>query len=401
MPENNVFPTGHIWCAIPVFNNKDTVKAVALGCRRYLEHVIVIDDGSTDCDIKQIFCGTDITVLRHDKNLGKGRALRTALSFIEKSGGEFMLALDGDGQHYPEDIKSFVPLLQNDDAAIIVGCRNFNQEQVPAHSRFGREFSNFWLKLETGIGILDSQSGFRAYPVKYISQIKLDGNYYDFEIEILTRAAWAGLKLKEVPVNVFYPQASSRVSNFHPFIDNLRISLMHARLIGRRFMPWPYPRVVPGDNKKIALDIFRHPVKLLKALLKDNSTPLYLAVSSGVGIFLGALPLVAVHMVVIIYVTTRLHLNKIMALAVQNLCMPPFVPVACIELGHYMLHGAWFKEVSFNVIFGQLKERLWEWLLGSLIVAPVMAIIVSIIVFYTALAINKNKRYASAETIYE
>jgi ABC-type spermidine/putrescine transport system permease subunit II len=66
-----------------------------------------------------------------------------------------------------------------------------------------------------------------------------------------------------------------------------------------------------------------------------------------------------------------------------------------------MLHGAWLKEVSFNVIFGQLKERLWEWLLGSLIVAPVMAIIVSIIVFYTALAINKNKRYASAETIYE
>ena len=109
MPENNISPTGHIWCAIPVFNNKDTVKEVALGCRKYLEHIIVIDDGSTDCDIKQMFSNTDVIVLRHDKNLGKGRALRTALSFIKEKRGEFMLAIDADGQHYPDDIKSFIP----------------------------------------------------------------------------------------------------------------------------------------------------------------------------------------------------------------------------------------------------------------------------------------------------
>ncbi len=390
MPENNVFSTGHIWCAIPAFNNKDTVQAVALGCRQYLEHVIVIDDGSTDCDIKALLRNTDIIVLRHDKNLGKGRALRTALSFIEKKGGEFMLAIDADGQHYPEGILDFIPLLQDDVAAIIVGRRNFNQKQVPFNSRFGRKFSNLWIKLETGIGIHDSQSGFRAYPVRYISKMKLNGNYYDFEVEILARAVWAGLKLKEVPVNVFYPEARLRVSSFHPFIDNLRISLMHARLIGRRLVPLPYPRVVPLENKNIQMDIISHPIKLLKRLLKENSTPLDLAVSSGVAIFLGVLPLVSVHMLVIMYVTSRLHLNKIMALAIQNLCMPPFVPIACIELGFFLRYGRWLTDISWKTTFGSIPQRLWEWFLGSLILAPIMAISVAIIVYVISRRIQKR-----------
>ena len=384
MPENNAFLTAHIWCAIPAFNNKDTVKAVALECRQYLEHVIVIDDGSTDCDIGKLLSSTDIIVLRHDKNLGKGQALRTALDFILKNNGEFMLAIDADGQHYPEDLLKFIPLLQNDDAAIFVGSRNFDQAQIPSRSRFGQKFSNFWLKLETGIRISDSQSGFRAYPARYISKIRLDGNHYDFEIEILTRAVWAGLKLKEVPIRVFYPEAKLRVSSFHPFLDNLRISLMHTRLVGRRFMPLPYPRVVPLENKKIRMELFMHPVKLLKTLLQENATPLDLAVSSGVGIFLGVLPLVSVHMLAIIYVTSRLHLNRIMALAIQNLCMPPFVPVACIELGYFMRYGRWLTDISWATTFGSISERLWEWLLGSLIVAPIMAIFVAIIVYFTS-----------------
>jgi glycosyltransferase involved in cell wall biosynthesis len=395
MSQVNPIDKSRIWVVIPTFNNKDTVFDVARKCRQCLEHVLVVDDGSTDTDVEKLFSGTDIAVLRHARNLGKGMAIRTALEHIHKQDAEFMLTIDADGQHDPEDIERFIPLLRQDNSAIIVGARNFNSPHIPQKSRFGRAFSNFWLKLETGIDIFDSQSGFRAYPVKYLSKIKTDGNYYDFEMEILTRAVWAGLKLEEVPVNVFYPQARSRVSSFHPFIDNLRISLMHARLIGRRFIPLPYPRVVPKDFKKFAMGIFRHPIKLLKTLLKDNSTPLDLAVSSGVAIFLGVLPLVSVHMLVIVYVTSRLHLNKIMALAIQNLCMPPFVPIACIELGHFMRYGRWLTDISWKTTFGSIPERLWEWLLGSLIFAPIMAISVAIIVYFISRAIQKRiVRYA-------
>jgi glycosyltransferase involved in cell wall biosynthesis len=388
-----MYSTNHIWCVIPVYNNALTIKEVALGCRKYLEHVIVLDDGSTDGDLNKIFIGTDIIVLRHKNNLGKGQAIRTAHKFIEKNGGSFMITIDGDGQHFPEDILKFIPLLQGLDNFIIVGCRDFNIENVPKKSRFGREFSNFWLRLETGVSIGDSQSGFRSYPIKYLSRIKTDGSNYDFEAEILTRAIWSGLTIKTIPIKVFYPKAEARVSSFHPFIDNLRISLMHTRLVGRRLLPLPYPKVVLHDSKNNYLNFLKHPVSLVKALLKEEATPMGLALSAGVGIFLAVLPLVSVHTLAIIYVTTRLHLNKIMALAIQNLCMPPFVPIACIELGHYMLYGKWLTDVSWQSTFGSIPDRLWEWFLGSLILAPIMALGASIAVYFIALFLNRRRQF--------
>jgi len=107
--------------------------------------------------------------------------------------------------------------------------------------------------------------------------------------------------------------------------------------------------------------------------------------------------LLSVHTLVIIYVTTRLHLNKVMAVSIQNLCMPPFVPVVCIEIGHFMRYGRWLTDVSLRVVFGQLPDRVFEWLLGSLIVAPIMAVTVGIIVFYSARSLQKRSvDYASS-----
>lgn len=225
-----------VWCVIPVYNNRLTVKGIADECLLYLKNVLVVDDGSTDTDVLNLFEGTGVAVIRHGKNMGKGEAINTALKFIAGKGGLFMITIDADGQHYPEDIKKFLPLLSADDPAIIIGCRNFDTINVPASSRFGRKFASLWLRIETGISVGDCQSGFRAYPVKCLSRIITYGSHYDFEAEILARGAWAGLKLISVPVDVWYPEPQSRVSSFKPFLDNLRISVMHARLVGRRFM---------------------------------------------------------------------------------------------------------------------------------------------------------------------
>ncbi|MFH0917704.1 MAG: DUF2062 domain-containing protein [Candidatus Omnitrophota bacterium] len=388
MSINNLGQNLDIWCVIPTFNNKNTIKEMALGCRKYLEHVLVVDDGSTDVDIQGLFKNTDIQVLKHPKNLGKGQAIRTALDFIQKQAGSFMLTIDADGQHYPEDINKFISQLDNHDPAIIIGCRNFQQKSIPQKSQFGRAFSNFWLRLETGVVISDTQSGFRSYPVKYISQIKTSGDYYDFETEILIRACWSGLKIKEVPIQVFYPAPNLRVSSFHPLLDNLRIGLMHTRLLARRLMPIPYPKVVPLKKTALPINIFWHPVKLIQGLLKENATPLGLASSAGVGIFLGVLPLISIHILAILYVSTRLHLNKIMALSIQNLCMPPFVPLACIELGHFMLYRKWLTDISWKAVFGSIPARIWEWFLGSLILAPILALVAVIIIYFTAKTIQ-------------
>ncbi len=396
-----MYTTEHIWCVIPVYNNGKTVKEVALGCREYLRHVVVFDDGSTDCDIKEVLSGTDIIILRSEKNSGKGESIRKANRFIEQNGGKFMITIDGDGQHYPEDILKFIPLLQEEDSFIVVGSRDFNVENVPKKSRFGREFSNFWLRLETGVSIEDSQSGFRAYPVSKLLRIRSSGKNYDFEAEILTRAIWSGLAIKTVPIKVFYPKEGDRISSFRPFLDNLIISLMHTRLVGRRLLPIPYPRLVVYRDKIEYLNFLRHPLLLLKGLLKEEATPMGLAVSAGVGVFLGVLPLLSVHTLVIIYVTTRLHLNKIMALTIQNLCMPPFVPIACIEVGHYMLYREWFTDISWQSTFGSIPDIIWKWFLGSLVLAPIMALLAGIIVFFFALFLQKKETSKDKCTRYQ
>ena len=390
MKHNNPLFTEHIWCVLPVFNNKDTVKEVALSCRSYLQHILVVDDGSTDTDVSSLFADTDVIVLGHEKNLGKGKAILTALKYIKAQGGRFMITIDADGQHYPQDLKKFIPLLQEDETNIIIGCRRLQGKHVPRKSHFGKKVANFWLHVETGVSIEDCQSGFRAYPVQYLSQMKLTGSHYDFETEVLARAVWAGLHLKTIEVDAWYPEPQSRISHFKPFIDNMRISCMHTRLVGRCLLPFPHRKLVHEASEKIDLSVLRSPLKLLKMLLKDNASPSGLAISASVGILLAVLPLISIHTLVIIYVTARLHLNKVMAIIMQNLCIPPFVPVACIELGYYMRHGRWLTDVSMDVIFKQFPDRLWEWLLGSLIIAPVLAIIVGISVFFTAKALQNR-----------
>jgi len=234
--ERNNSSAGLIWCVLPVYNNGCTVKSIADECRLYLNNVLVVDDGSTDADIAGMFAETDISVIRHEKNRGKGEAIMTAAKYIAEKGGLFMITIDADGQHYPKDINKFMPFLSVDDSAIVIGCRNFNAENIPGSSRFGRKFANFWLRVETGVSIGDCQSGFRAYPVKRLLRLKLHGARYDFESEVLARAVWAGLELKTVEVDVWYPEPLKRISAFNPVIDNIRISLMHIRLVGKRIL---------------------------------------------------------------------------------------------------------------------------------------------------------------------
>ena len=379
-----------VWCVVPVYNNAATLREVALGCRKHVHHVLVVDDGSTDTNVAELFGGTDITVIKHAVNRGKGAALMTALDYVNAHGGDFMVTIDADRQHYPDDIPFFIKKL--DKATILVGSRDFTVADVPKSSKFGRNFSNFWFRIETGLAVNDTQSGFRAYPVKYLKELTLSARSYDWEVEVLVRSAWAGLSVKSIPIHVFYPPKEARVSHFRPFLDNLRLTLLHCRLIGRILLPMPHKQLVPVENKpKINFQLFKDPRSFFKGLLAEHATPTGLAASAFVSVFLAVLPLLSVHMVVILYVVSRLHLNKVMALAIQNICMPPFVPVLCVELGHYLLYRQWITEVSLQVIFWQLKDRVWEWLIGSLIVAPFLAAVVAVVIFFASSHFHKER----------
>jgi glycosyltransferase involved in cell wall biosynthesis len=371
-----------VWCLVPVYNNGDTLRDVVTGCREQLENVVVVDDGSTDADVGSLLAGLDVTLIRHKTNSGKGRAILTGLRHVRKENGACLITIDADGQHYPSDIGKFLPLLREDASRIIVGCRDLSGDSVPRGSRFGRMFSNLWIRLETGKAIPDTQCGFRAYPIELISRLNLRDDHYDFEVEVLTRAIWAGLRVDSVDIGVWYPPVGTeRVTSFRPFVDNFRISLTHTRLVGRRMIPWPHKKLV---KRKREISIFLHPREFFMSLLSEHATPSGLATSAAVGVFFGVLPLISLHMLVILYITARLRLNKVMALGIQNLCMPPFVPLACIELGHFMRYRRWLTEISLDTFVYQAGDRILEWFLGSLILAPVLAGIAALIVYYLA-----------------
>ena len=380
---------GPIWCVVPVYNNSATVKQVAVRCRAILESVLVVDDGSTDADLTALLADTDVTVLKHAANLGKGMAILTAAQYIWAHGGQYMITIDGDGQHNPDDIRKFLPLLNDDEPSLIIGSRNFDTDNVPGKSRFGRDFANFWLRMETGVSIDDCQSGFRAYPLKYLRQLSFKGAHYDFEAEVLAKAAWAGLQLKTVPIEVYYPKPQERVTSFRPFMGNLRISLVHSMLVGRRLLPVGHKRLVP--KKAPDLSFLRNPGKLLKMLLRENATPGGLAAAAATGVFFGVLPILFAHTIVILYVATRLKLNKIVAVNAQHVCMPPFVPALCIEIGFFIRRGHWLSDISFATVFRQFSDRLFEWFLGSLIVAPAAALLMGAVVYLLASAFSWQK----------
>ncbi|MBM4243699.1 MAG: glycosyltransferase family 2 protein [Deltaproteobacteria bacterium] len=233
-----------VWWVVPVHNDGTTVRAVVRECRQLLDHVVVVDDGSTDVDLRAVLADVDVTVLSHDRNRGKGQAIRTGIEYVKSRGGRIALTIDADGQHFPRDLESFLPDLRSSAPALIVGARRFEETQAPRSSRFGRRFGNFWLWVESGVWLDDCQSGFRAYPVEQISRIRCMGSRFDFEAEILARAVWAGLPLRSVPIAVHYPPPHLRVSRFRPFVDNLRLTRVHTRLVLRRLLPIPHRRLV-------------------------------------------------------------------------------------------------------------------------------------------------------------
>ena len=223
---------------IPCYNNARTISDVLERTLAVIPDVLVVDDGCTDGSSEAIekateSWGTRIRSLRHSTNLGKGRALRDGLGQLAAAGFSHAIALDADGQHYPEDIPVLLEAARRFPDAIIVGERNLREARAPLASRFGLWCSNSALRLFRGVKIGDSQSGFRAYPLSAIVPMDLRADRYDFEMEVLFAAARAGITIQTVPVRVTYEPPGGRVSSFRPIRDFLRVASCVARLLRR------------------------------------------------------------------------------------------------------------------------------------------------------------------------
>lgn len=365
---------------IPVYNHAATLRQVVLGAMAAHRRVLVVDDGSTDGGA-DVLGGLPVRVVRHERNRGKGAAILTAAAEARALGMTHMVTLDADGQHDPGEIHRFLDLIPQHPQAVLVGKRDFEAAGAPAARRFGRAFSNFWFRVQTGCRVGDSQSGFRAYPLEVLTHLPLREKRYTFEIEVLVRAAWAGVEVRDVDISVVYPKGKGYVSHFHLFLDNVRLSLLNTRLTMRSMMPWPHARVpstAVTDGPGISP---LHPIRSLRVLLKGDASPRRLSLAGALGVFLGALPLIGFHTVTILFCAGFLRLNRVAAVAASQLCMPPIVPALCIEAGYFMRHGRFLTEVSLQTLGYQGLERLYEWGLGSLVVGPALGVLVAAITY--------------------
>jgi len=223
-----------ICAVIPVYNNTSTIRQVAEETLRHIPDLLVVDDGSTDANLKEKLDDLPLYYCRHSSNRGKGAALRTALRLLADSGFDFMLTLDADGQHDPADIPLFLELARSGDDIFAIGSRDFTGQPVPSGSRFGRKLSNLLLKWECGVRTSDSQSGFRLYPVRLLADLPFRCTHFDFETEVLAMAVRAGTNHREIPVRVYYPPKRERITHFRPLPELARLTGLHFRLLCSR-----------------------------------------------------------------------------------------------------------------------------------------------------------------------
>ena len=241
---------------MPTYDNAGTVLDMMLQLSKGDLHLLVVDDGSATVvqNLVPSELSQKITVLRHDQNMGKGAALRTAFQWARAHGYTHVVTVDSDGQHFAKDVPRLVELSRQNPELLILGRRDMDGPGagiVPQSSRFGRELSDFWIWMETGKQVSDSQSGLRCYPVKSLPDHACWSIRYDFEVEIVARWLWIGGKTTSINIGVSY--AKNRISSFKPLLDNTRITWLHIKLCILRILGaglWFNKN--PGTYKEVA-----------------------------------------------------------------------------------------------------------------------------------------------------
>ena len=251
---------------IPTYNNAGTIGKVVEDVCSHCQHVIVVNDGCTD-NTSAVLEGfkSRIDVVSYGKNKGKGGALVAGFRRAMEKGYTHAVTIDADGQHFADDIPVLIKELENNPEGIIVGARNLNEENMPKGNTFANRFSNFWFRLQTGINLSDTQSGYRLYALNALHGLSLITSRYESELELMVYAAWAGVKITSVPVRVYYPPVEERVSHFRPGYDFARISVLNTVLCILALV-YGYPRIIFRWMKRVAYTIFSFCYFLFMAL---------------------------------------------------------------------------------------------------------------------------------------
>lgn len=239
MQEDAFNPLCEITAVIPSLNPDKKLIDVALGVSKAgFGCVVFIDDGSDEghkhfFDEAAALCPNSV-LLRHSRNLGKGRALKTAFNyFLESRKSDIgLVTIDGDNQHYIDDIIATAQRLYEKPDSLVLGCRSFNQDGVPKKSSFGNKATAFFIRLLCGINISDTQTGLRGISSSFVYKLlSVSGERFDFETNMLIEAKQNNIPFEEVKIRTIYFDDNVQ-THFNPLRDSILIYKLIFKFFG-------------------------------------------------------------------------------------------------------------------------------------------------------------------------
>lgn len=356
---------------IPTYNNAKTIEAVIQSTLNYCDDVIVVNDGCTDTTSEILAKYPQLKVVTHSVNQGKGKGLRNGFAKAAELGFDYAISIDSDGQHYPKDFIIFLNQVEKEPGSLIIGARNMTVENVPNKSNFGNKFSNFWFWAETGITLPDTQSGYRLYPVQRLKKIWLFTTKFELEIEVIVKAAWRGIPVISVPVSVYYAPEGERVSHFIPSRDSTRISFLNTYLVILAALFWRPVMLIRSINFKNLKKVWKEEV------IAAHETTNKKALSVGVGLFFGIVPIWGFQFALAIFSAVYFKLNKVIVGLSAQISVPPLIPFvlyASVKTGEFVLRQK--VNLDFTKLLSvETLNNLYVYYVGATVLSIVAGVV--------------------------
>lgn len=385
----DIFEAQNCCVIIPTYNNQTTLGRVIADVMAFTSRIIIINDGSTDNTEKVLEQFPQLQILKNEENRGKGYSLRKAFKYALANGYDYAITIDSDGQHLASDLPVFLEKSALIPNALIIGSRNMSVDNVPLKSSVGKRFSNFWITVMTGLNLSDTQSGYRLYPIRKLEGTGYISSRFEFEVEVIVKAAWKDIKIESVPIQVYYAPEGERVSHYRPFIDFMRISLLNVLLVTLSlFTFWP---------KKA---ISRYRKKSIRQLIHDEiylatGSNLKIALAIGFGVFMGIVPIWGYQLLVGFTLAHFFKLNKAIFFVAANISFPPVIPLILFAsfytggllLGSGGLHTFSWNEFTFELAFTYLKQ----YIIGAVVFA-IAGGFIAFIISYSLLSLLRKEK---------
>lgn len=203
------------------------------------ENIIIVDDGSC-AEKKHWFDEAEnckgCTVLHHEVNKGKGRALKTAFTYVKNKLPDVrgVVTIDGDGQHLLKDIAACSEVMLRNPGKVVLGCRDFNLPNVPPRSVAGNKFTSRAFRVLFGIKLSDTQTGLRAIPSQYLDRFcSIDGERFEYETNMLLQMKADGIGFIEQAIETVYDEEDYS-SHYNAFKDSFKVGKVMLKYIFSR-----------------------------------------------------------------------------------------------------------------------------------------------------------------------